>query len=459
MTSLAGLLTQAGCRVTGSDGKLYPPTSTVLAELGLTVHEGFAAENLTPQPDLVVIGNAVSRGNPEVEEVLDRKLDYTSMARLVGERFLAGRKSLVVAGTHGKTTTASMLAWVLYHAGRDPGFMIGGAPLNFKEPFRRGSGPFVIEGDEYDTAFFDKGPKFMHYRPDTVLLGTVEFDHADIYRDLVAVETAFRRLVNLVPRRGLVVRHEGSPITCRVTERPPCRIEGYGMEEGRWQAANLVERDGTTRFDLSCDGSSFATIELALGGPHNVRNALAVTAAAVDQGLSAAEVKAGLESFRGVRRRLELRGEADGVRVLDDFAHHPTAIRETLGAVRRGAAKGRVWAVLEPRSWSLRRNVFQERLTSVFDAADEVVLAPVFNPEAVDETERLDVPRLAQELVARGTSAHHFSDVAAILDHLAQRVAPEDTVVVMTNGAFEGFHGRLLERLERRAATAMTGSA
>ena len=363
MTALAGLLHLAGSRVTGSDRELYPPTSTILDGLGLEVSSGFDAANLDPAPDLVVVGNAISRGNPEVEQMLDRRLEYTSMPRLLSERFLSQRHSIVVAGTHGKTTTASLLAWVLAHSGRDPGFLIGGAPLNFSLPFRLGTGgTFVIEGDEYDTAFFDKGPKFMHYRPDTVLLGTVEFDHADIYEDLGQVKTAFRRLVNLIPRRGLLVRHEESAEACAVSDRALCRVEGYGGGEGIWRYVDVVGTDAGTGFTVLRDGRTFADIELPMDGAYNVRNAVAVIAAAHEQGLTAAEIASGLATFEGVRRRMEPRGEKAGVKVLDDFAHHPTAIAETLQAVRRRYPDSRVHAIVEPRSWSMRRNVFQERL-------------------------------------------------------------------------------------------------
>jgi len=453
MTALAGLLHEAGCRVTGSDRALYPPTSTILERLGLEVHEGFDPAQLDPAPQLVVVGNAVSRGNPEVEEVLDRSLPYTSMPQLIAERFLSSAHSVVVAGTHGKTTTASMLAWVLHHAGREPGFLIGGAPVNFDFPFRLGAGRlFVVEGDEYDSAFFDKGPKFMHYRPDTVLLGTVEFDHADIYGDLEQIKTAFRRLINLVPRRGLVVRHEEDANACDVSAGALARVEGYGFEAGRWRAVDFAEEPAGARFRVLRDERFFSEITLAVVGAHNVRNALAVIAAAHEQGLGATEIRDGLASFRGVRRRLELRGEAGGVRVFDDFAHHPTAVEETLSAVRRRFGGARIWAILEPRSWSLRRNVFQERLTTAFDRADEVVIAAVYGAGEVSEELRLDPAELVGRLVERGVGARHLPEVDAIVDCVRGAARPGDVIVVMSNGAFGGIHERLLEALARREA-------
>ncbi len=458
MTALAGLLLEAGCRVTGSDRALYPPTSEILATLGLVVHQGFDPANLTPAPDLVVVGNAISRGNLELEEMLDRNLRYTSMPRLIAERFLQGRHSIVVAGTHGKTTTSSLLAWVLHQAGRDPSFLIGGLPRNFDHPFRLGAGPaFVIEGDEYDSAFFDKGPKFMHYRPDTAMIGTVEFDHADIFRDLEQVKLVFGRLTNLVPRRGLLVRHEDSQITCEVTAKALCRVEGYGFDAGEWQADGYREANDGSTFRILRDGAEFAEVSLGLGGEHNARNALAVVAAACEQGLSAEEIAAGLASFRGVRRRLEVRGEADGVTVLDDFAHHPTAIDATLRTVKRRYPGSRIWAVLEPRSWSLRRRVFQDRLPDAFDAADEVIVAAVYGADAIAPEDRLDPEGVVTELMRRGRPARYAACAAEIVSDLLAGASPGDVVVVMSNGSFDGLHGRLLEGLQARTQAASAG--
>jgi len=460
MTALAGLLSESGCRVTGSDHALYPPTSTVLEELDLEVFTGFDAAHLRPAPDLVVVGNAVRRRNPEAEEVLDRRLAHTSMARLVAERFLAGKHSIVVAGTHGKTTKTSMLAWVLFHAGRDPSFMVGGVPLDFGRLYRLGSGPaFVIEGDEYDTAFFDKGPKFMHYRPDTAIIGTVEFDHADIYRDLDQVKTAFKRFTNIIPRRGLLIRHDDCETSREVTAGALSRVESYGIDAGGWRAVDIREGAGGMRFRIERDGQPFAELTLPQPGVHNVRNALAVTAAAVEQGLSAGEIVAGLESFRGVKRRLELRGEVDGITVLDDFAHHPSAIAETLGAVRRRHGDRRVCAVFEPRSWSLRRNVFQDRLAGAFGPADVVVLADVFGMAEVPVEQRLDPQRVVRELVAHGKEASFVPDVGAIVERLADELRPGDVVIVMSNGGFGGLIDKLLQALESRAPRAVAGGS
>ena len=451
MAGLAGLLHERGCRVTGSDRELYPPTSTLLRALGLEVFTGFDARHLRPAPDLVVIGNVVRRGNPEAEEVLDRRLNYTSMPRLVAERFLEGRHSIVVVGTHGKTTTTAMLAWVLHHAGRDPGFLIGGAPRDFDHSYQIGKGPaFVIEGDEYDTAFFDKGPKFMHYRPDTALVGTVEFDHADIFRDLEEVKRAFAWFANIVPGRGLIVRHEDCAVTREVTAHALARVEGYGFDSGVWRAEAIRDDGEGSRFRLLLNDRLFLDASLRLSGEHNVRNASAVVAAAAEQGVPAREIEAALASFRGVRRRLEIRGEADGVVVIDDFAHHPTAIAETLRAVRQRYPKRRLWAVLEPRSWSLRRNVFQDQLPVCFESVDAVVVAGVYGSQEIPPGLRLDPEKLVRDLTGRGKDARFIPDAASITMFLAHSLRSGDVVAVLSNGGFGGLHEQLLASLERR---------
>jgi len=362
---------------------------------------------------------------------------------------------MVVSGTHGKTTTSSMLASTLHRAGRDPSFLIGGAPLDFDAPFRLGDGEeFVIEGDEYDTAFFDKGPKFMHYRPDTVLLGTVEFDHVDIYDDLNQIKTAFRRLINLVPRRGLLVCHQDSEVVRELAGHAFCRVQGYGLEHGTWRAVEIEETDGGVRFRVLREGSPFVELRLGVSGVHNVLNALSVVAAAADRGLGPDAIRAGLEGFGGVRRRLENRGELDGVLVLDDFAHHPTAISNTLQAVRRRYPQRRLWVVLEPRSWSMRRNVFQERLARSFDDADRVIIARVFAADALPDDERLDVHRLVAELSARGRQAQYVPAVEEISNLLVEEAETGDVIVVMSNGGFDGLIERLISRLKARQARA-----
>jgi UDP-N-acetylmuramate: L-alanyl-gamma-D-glutamyl-meso-diaminopimelate ligase len=455
MSALAGLLRESGCRVTGSDHALYPPTSDILAALDVEVGVGFDAARLDPPPDLVIVGNAVSRGNPEVEAVLDRQLPCTSMPRAIADRFLRGRHPIVIAGTHGKTTTTSLLAWVLLAAGRDPGFLIGGMPRDIERPFALGTGPeFVIEGDEYDSAFFDKGPKLMHYMPGSAAIGTVEFDHADVFADERQVKAAFRNFARIVPRNGLLVRDEECAGTREVTDGAPCRVEGFGIERGRWTVADVRAGAEGVAFRVLRDGRPHLEASTKLHGLHNVRNALAVVALAHDRGVDPADVAKALGTFRGVRRRLEHRGTAWGVTVVDDFAHHPTAIRVTLEAVRGTRPAGRVVAVVEPRSASMRRNVFRAALGTAFDAADEVLLGPVYRAEALPEAERLDPAGLAHELGERGVAARAFDGVDAIVEHIVRTASPGDVLVVMSNGDFGGLHERVLERLRAREESA-----
>ena len=454
MTALAGLLHQAGCRVTGSDRALYPPTSEVLRGLKLEVHEGFDPAHLDPVPDLVVVGNAISRGNPELEHVLDRDLRYDSMPGVLESRFLTRRHPIVVMGTHGKTTTTSMVAWLLRHAGRDPGFLIGGWPADLGQPSHLGTGPaFVVEGDEYDTSFRDKGPKFMHYRPRTAILGTVEFDHADIYRDLEQVKQVFRRVAHLVPASGLLIRSEDSPVTRDVTATCFSRRCSFGLQSGDWRAEAIDERPDGVRFRLLQDESDRGQARLQVGGRHNVQNALAAIAAVHEQDVPLPDILEGLAAFRGVRRRMELVAAVDGVTLIDDFAHHPTSIAFTLESLRRRYPGARLWAVLEPRSWSLRRKVFQQTLPRSLSGADAVVLAPVFQPERLDADERLDVPAVVDALKQGGTAARCLKDAASIADHLADHCAEGDVVAIMSNGGFDGLIPRLRERLEARAST------
>src|ERR1700743_1483974 len=364
MASLAGLLQLHGHRITGSDAAAYPPMSDLLRELGIPVMEPYSETNLDPVPDLVVIGNALSRGNPEVEKILDARIPFTSMAALLREEFLSGRESLVVAGTHGKTTTTSMLAWIYQSASQskpelEPSFLIGGVAENFGTSFHlRPTRTFIVEGDEYDTAFFDKGPKFLHYFPDALILTHVEFDHADIYADLEAVKTAFRRLVNLVPRRGRIVAFDGSANVTECVDKAFCKVERYGFSaEADWRLQNLRYADGAMHWEIWHGGALWSAFEMKLAGEHNALNATAAAALAAGQGISIEAIQQALSSFMSVKPRLEVRAEIGGVTIIDDFAHHPTAIRETLRALRSVYPQARLWAVLEPRSNTLRRRV------------------------------------------------------------------------------------------------------
>ena len=454
MASLAGLLQLEGHRITGSDKAAYPPMSDLLRELGIEVMEPYAESNLDPRPDLVVIGNALSRGNPEVERVLDERIPFTSMAALLREEFLTGRESLVVAGTHGKTTTTSMLAWIYQVAAREtpalePSFLIGGVAENFGSSFQlRPTRSFVVEGDEYDTAFFDKGPKFLHYFPDALILTHVEFDHADIYADLEAVKTVFKRLVNLVPRRGLIVAFDGSENVSECVERALCRVERYGFSaSAHWQIRNLRHEGGQsrplTRWEIWRNGAMWAELEMGVAGEHNALNATAAAALATGQGVAKEEIQEALATFKSVKRRLEVRAEIGGVTVIEDFAHHPTAIRETLRALRSVYPLARLWAVLEPRSNTLRRKVLETELVSSLRLADRVILAGVYQQQRIPDAERLHPEDVVRALNAAGTPAELLPDADAIVNGIAPQVAPGDVVAILSNGGFDGIYDKL----------------
>jgi UDP-N-acetylmuramate: L-alanyl-gamma-D-glutamyl-meso-diaminopimelate ligase len=461
MASLAGLLQLEGHRVTGSDKAAYPPMSDLLRELGIPVMEPYTETNLEPAPDLVVIGNALSRGNPEVERVLDARIPFTSMAALLHDEFLKGREPLVIAGTHGKTTTTSMLAWIYQAASREtpalePSFLIGGVAENFGTSFQlRPTRTFIVEGDEYDTAFFDKGPKFLHYFPDALILTHVEFDHADIYADLDAVKTAFKRLVNLVPRRGLIVAYDGSANVTECVERALCRVERYGFSESAdWQIRYLRHEPGRTRWEVWRNGALWADLAMSLAGEHNALNATAAAALAAGQGVEKSAIVAALASFKSVKRRLEVRAEIGGVTVIEDFAHHPTAIRETLRALRSVYPQSRLWAVLEPRSNTLRRKVLEAELVESLRLADRVVLAGVYQQQRIPDAERLHPEDVVDTLNAEGTPAELLPDANAIASGIAPQVAPGDVVAILSNGGFDGIYEKLPARLRERFAAA-----
>ncbi len=457
MASLAGMLQLQGHRVTGSDAAAYPPMSDQLAALGIPVREPYAEANLEPRPDLVIVGNAISRGNVELEYVLDERIPFRSLAQTIGEEFLPGRKSLVVAGTHGKTTTTSMLAWIYEVASRTspehaPSFLIGGVAENFGSSFQlRPSRAFILEGDEYDTAFFDKGPKFMHYFPDAMILTHVEFDHADIYRDLEQVKTAFKRLVNLVPRRGRVVAYDGSENVTECVSRAFCAVERYGFRDGSaWQLRDLQHRNGNTEWQVLRHGEAWLQLSLPMAGEHNALNATAAAALAAGQGIAPEAIAEALATFKSVKRRLEVRAVVDGVTVIDDFAHHPTAIRETLKALRAAYPQGRLWAVLEPRSNTLRRNVFEQELVDALMLADRVILAAVYQQENIPAAERLHPDAVIGSLQRQRRPAQLCADADKIVDVLTGSVQPGDVVAILSNGGFGGIYQKLPERLRTR---------
>jgi UDP-N-acetylmuramate: L-alanyl-gamma-D-glutamyl-meso-diaminopimelate ligase len=455
MATLAAMLKQRGCDVRGSDLNIYPPMSTFLEREGIPILSGYRAEHITADIDLVVVGNAISRGNLELEEVLDRKIRYCSLPEAVRDRFLWGARSIVIAGTHGKTTTTSLTGWLLVHAGLDPSVLVGGVAADLGpggSSYRLGSGrDFVIEGDEYDSAYFDKTAKFLKYVPDIAVIANIEFDHADIYADLDAVRLAFRRLANLVPRRGLLVLGADSPDALALRATAVSRVATFGLADGAdWYAYDLEPSPSGTRFRVQHRGRSLGQFEMALVGAYNVKNALAAMAVAHDVGVEEERLRSGLAGFSGVKRRLEPVGTRGGVTVFDDFAHHPTAVKETLMALRSAYPDRRIWAVFEPRSASACRRVFQDQFTDAFAAADDVVLPPVFRSN-LPEDQRLSIDQLIEDLARRGQRARQLPSVDAIVEAVARDARPGDLVVCMSNGGFGGIHGKLLAALEPSA--------
>jgi UDP-N-acetylmuramate: L-alanyl-gamma-D-glutamyl-meso-diaminopimelate ligase len=451
MATVAALLKQRGHDVGGSDQNVYPPMSDFLEAEGIRLMAGYSPEHITPDIDLVIVGNAISRGNPELEVVLEKKLRYCSLPEVVRDYFLWGSRSLVLAGTHGKTTTASLTGWLLTHAGRDPTVLVGGIALNFGASgasYRLGAGPeFVIEGDEYDSAYFDKTAKFLKYLPDIAVIGNIEFDHADIYADLDAVRLAFRRLVNLVPRNGLLLLGSDSSDAAGLRTHAVSPVETFGTEsDATWRAVDVRHADGITHFTVLKGGERFGTFESPLLGVHNVRNALASIAVGNRLGIDSATLCEGLKRFKGIKRRLETVGVRKGVTVLDDFAHHPTAVRETLAALRTGYPSRRIWAVFEPRSASSCRRVFQDDFAKSFGVADEVVVAGVFR-SSLPDSERLSAEELVADLRKVGQRARHISDIDGIVGVIVGEHRAGDVVVLMSNGGFGGIHQKLLQAL------------
>jgi UDP-N-acetylmuramate: L-alanyl-gamma-D-glutamyl-meso-diaminopimelate ligase len=454
MAPVAGMLKESGYRVTGSDINVYPPASTLLDSLGIPWNEGYREENLRPAPGLVVIGNAISRGNPELERVLDERIPYCSMPQLLEEFFLPGRTSIVVAGTHGKTTTTAMLAWILHAAGRRPDFLIGGVAPNFGDrSYGLGGGEeFIIEGDEYDTAFFDKAPKFLHYHPDELILTSLEYDHADIYPDLASIALQFRRLVNLVPRRGRILYWGESPDLKAVVAKAFCPAETFGLTPAcDWCAGDILWHDSATEFRVAYRGREVARIRIPVAGRHNVLDALSAVALAHGRGVPCDAIARALATYQSVRRRMEIKGEADGVLVVEDFAHHPTAIRLTLEAARTRWPGRKIWAAIEPRSNTMRRRVFQDALPAALSLADVVLFGPVNRAQLLAEDDRLSPEAIAESLRARGRTATAFASSGDIAEHLATNVRSGDLVLIMSNGSFDGLTAKLLEMLSTRA--------
>lgn len=466
MAALAGMLVDAGYRVTGSDGNVvYPPMSDYLASLGIKPQVGFKADNLSVDPDIVVIGNVVRAVYEEAQAVVDSDTPYLSFPSLLGARFLAGKRNIVVAGTHGKTTTTSIAAWLLEAAGRKPGFLIGGVAANFDRTARASGGNhFVIEGDEYDTAFFDKGPKFLHYRPTTAILTSIEFDHADIYEDLAHCQRSFRKLMGIMPEDGCVVARWDHDTVADVAREAKCELRRYGPGQdwdGRIESVDT--QAGTMTFTVLREGQAFGTFTSIMVGEHNLYNQVATVAALEREGLTAEELAAGFPAFKGIKRRQEVIGEAGGVTVLDDFAHHPTAVRVTLDALRMRFGGRRVWAIFEPRSNTSRRAIFQQQFSEAFDAADITVIAPPYDQSRIRAEDRLNPSELVEQIRARGNEAYLWGErPEGVDDWSAQRSArsisaqisanaqPEDVIAVLSNGGFGGLHKLLLADLGQR---------
>ena len=444
MASTAAAMQEKGIRVTGSDQNVYPPMSTFLANRKIDVISGYAEHNLSHKPDLVVIGNAISRGNPEAEYVLEHKLSYCSLAELLKHFFIRGKRSLVVTGTHGKTTTTSLLAWVFEHNGLNPSFLIGGIPNNLGQGARfTDSDWFIIEGDEYDTAFFDKRSKFVHYLPEVAIVNNLEFDHADIFPDLDAIKTSFQHFIRLIPRNGLLLGNGDDLNLAPLLKVTHCSVKRFGLGEGNAiQAFNI--RYGPTATEFEIPSFKFHTNFV---GELNVRNTLAVVACAKHCGLKNHQIQSAFDTFKGIKRRMEVRGIAGGVTVVDDFGHHPTAIRETLSALRIKYPTQKIWAVFEPRTNTTRRNVFQRELADSFADANAVVISQVARLEQLPPGERLNPEQLMLDLKTAGKEAAYLADVEQIVAHLAKRVQGGEIVVVFSNGGFGNIHAKLLERL------------
>ena len=453
--SLAILLKTLGHHVTGSDRHVYPPMSTQLQEWGIPVREGFRAAHLQPRPDLVIVGNAISRGNPEAEAAQDAGVPVMSFPQALAHFLIGDRHGVVVAGTHGKSTTTALIAWMLDHAGLQPGYFVGAVTRNFPAPIRLGTGAHVVvEGDEYDSAYFDKGPKFLHYRPRTAVLTALEFDHADIYRDLDHVRSAFRRFVCLLPAEGRLLACGDDPEVRSLcaAEAMAAPVETYGLSAGvDWQAADWRAGDGGTVLEVVHGGRPFGQFVTPLFGPHNLRNVLAAIAVAHRLGVGRDRIASGLRSFAGLKRRCEVRGEGAGVTVIDDFAHHPTAVGLTLQGLRQAYPGARLWAVFEPRSATTRRHVFQRAYVEALAHADRVVIAEVFRKQELAREERLSEDLLVQELNQGGVPSWFCPDTADIIARVCEEARRGDVVAVMSNGGFDNIHERLLEALRQKA--------
>jgi UDP-N-acetylmuramate: L-alanyl-gamma-D-glutamyl-meso-diaminopimelate ligase len=449
MASLAGILKDLGYKITGSDQNVYPPMSTQLEKLGIPIQQGFKKENLQPRPDLVIVGNVVSRSNPEAEALLSSDIPYTSLPKAMGEFVIGQRNSFVIAGTHGKTTTTSLMAWVTDGLGLGAGFLIGGIPLNYGLSFRAPKGnDFVIEGDEYDTAFFDKVPKFIHYKPKYVILTSVEFDHADIYRDLDHVKQAFRQLLELIPEDGVLIYNADDANIADIL--PACKAKicwGYGEKHGDFRYTDREVVQGRNQFTVTHNGQRIADVAVKIFGEHNTLNTLAVFALGEALKFPRAKVLQALADFKGVKRRQELLGEVGGVTVIEDFAHHPTAVDLTLKCMRERFPQRRIVAVFEPRSATSRRKVFQQDYVRAFQPADLVFVNQPYDQSKIDAADRFSTDQLIQDLRQTGKVAEMAGSVDELLTRMVPQIRAKDVILIMSNGGFEGIYQKIFQQL------------
>lgn len=450
MGSLAAMLKSQGYNVMGSDSHVYPPMSTFLSQQGIKVFEGFHADHLSPVPDLVIIGNAMSRGNAEVEAVLEKKIPYTSLPEALKRFFIQGKNSIVVSGTHGKTTTSSLIAWLLEYAGKDPSFLIGGIPKNFEQGYKVGKSElFVVEGDEYDSAFFDKSAKFFHYLPHVLVVNNIEFDHADIYDNLDQIKLAFRRLINLVPRNGLLLANNEEANVMELAPKAFSRIQTFGTDTNAyWRADNIQFFEDHTSFDIVKQGTFFCSVSVQLTGFHNVRNVLAAAGAVHFFGLTPEQMMHGLPLFRNIVKRSEVKGTINGITIYDDFAHHPTKVRSTINGLRCRFPNKKIWAVYEPRTSTAKRKIMEDLYAAAFDEADVTIISALHLPEKIKKEERLSVQSMVDKIKQRNNEAYYISTVQEITDFISGQAKPGDHVLIMSNGAFDNIHQILIDKLK-----------
>lgn len=455
MASLAGMLKTKGYHVTGSDQNVYPPMSLFLEEMKIDIKKGYSGDNLDPVPDLVIVGNVITGQNPEAVRLAEMKINYLSLPQALRYFAIEDRKSIVIAGTHGKSTTSAVCSWLLEQTGFEPGYMVGGILNNFKSSFSLGRGEyFVIEGDEYDTAFFDKGPKFLHYSPFVSILTSIEFDHADIYRDLEHVISSFRKLIGIIPPEGLLIANSDDPVVTEEIKKAKCRVKTYGFnEDALWRAVDIRDEKDGTYVKILRDGKDYISFYSPLYGRHNISNILSAVVLSESIGIPPDKIPAAIGSFRGVKRRQEIRGEENDILVLDDFAHHPTAVEKTIEAVKGRYGGRRVVAVFEPRSNSSRRGIFQEKYGRAFDAADLVFIPEPPMMEKVPAGDRFSSRGLVSELKNRGINAFYGETTDKLLEDLLVNILPGDVVLIMSNGSFDNIHERLLEKIKDNPGT------